>query len=102
MIGQCLRAWVSYVYVRRVKHQMRGVAGEHHNLVLATRTFGHWKQQYTQARQLADFEELVSIKGRLATLRRAVGAWKLCILPYLHVKSTVLYMCVMSYVHIRP
>ena len=78
--GQCIGAWLTYVHGRRVEHQMRGVASEHYNLVLAVKVFGCWKSRYIRARQLADFQELVSVKGQLAILRRAMWRWKFCIL----------------------
>lgn len=73
---------MTYVQQRRVKHQMRGVASEHHNLVLTVKVFGCWKSRFIRARQLADFQELIAVRGRLAILRRAIGKWKFCILNY--------------------
>ena len=89
MIGQCLGAWLTYIHGRRVKHQMRGIASEHHNLMLAVKTFSCWKDRYFRARQLAEFQELVYVKGQLATLRRALWKWKFCILHFL-------YMCLVT------
>ena len=80
MIGQCLGAWLTYVHGRRVEHQMKGVASEHHNLVLMVKVFGRWKSRFVRARQLADFQESIAIKGQLAILRRAMWKWKFCIL----------------------
>lgn len=79
MIGQCLGAWLTYVHGRRVKQQMRDMASEQYNLVLAVKVFGSWKSRYIRARQLADFQELVSVKAQLAILRRVVWRWKFCI-----------------------
>ena len=80
MISRYLGEWLTYVHRRRVKQQMRDVASKHHSLVLVSKVIGCWKSRYVRARQLADFQELVSVKGQLALLRRTLWKWKFCIL----------------------
>lgn len=80
VISRCLGEWLTYVRGRRLKHHMRGVASEHHSLVLVSKLFVCWKSRYIRARQLADFQELVSVTGQSALLRRTLCKWKFCIL----------------------
>lgn len=95
VIRGCLKAWLTYIGWRRVKHQMRGVASEHHNLVVTMKTFSCWKRRHLRARQLADFHELVSVKGKLATLRRAVWQWKFCTLYNNNITWTLVCLCLL-------
>ena len=58
------------------------VAEQFHSTSSLTRYFDIWRSRYLRARQMAQFAELVTRKGKVARERRAFVCWKLCIYLY--------------------
>ena len=78
--GVVMGVWQQYIAVRRSKLYLKRVAMGCHTSSLLLKCFSTWKAQFARSREMAEFEDLILLKSRLATCRRAMARWKFCIL----------------------